>query len=78
MRARTFLSQAESGSFVSGPFYEVCAELASLQRVGEQTELLKVRNTMAFIQRLVMHYGIYRRYPLAHLPAIKSAWRISR
>ena len=33
---------------------------------------------MAFIQRFVMHYSIYRRYPLAHLPAIKSAWRISR
>ena len=32
---------------------------------------------MAFIQRLVMHYD-HRRYPLAHLPAIKSAWRISQ
>ena len=33
---------------------------------------------MAFIHRFVMHYSIYRRYPLAPLPAIKSAWRISR
>jgi hypothetical protein len=33
---------------------------------------------MAFLQRFFMHYGIYRRYPLAPLPAFKSAWRISR
>jgi len=33
---------------------------------------------MAFLQRLFMHYGIYRRYPLGPLPALKSAWRISR
>jgi hypothetical protein len=33
---------------------------------------------MAFIQRFFMHYSIYRRYPLTPLPAIKSAWRISR
>lgn len=33
---------------------------------------------MSFLQRLFMHYGIYRRYPLARLPAMKSAWRISR
>ena len=31
-----------------------------------------------FIRRLLMHYGIYRRYPLAPIPALKNAWRISR
>jgi hypothetical protein len=36
------------------------------------------KSMMTFFQRLVMHYGIYRRYPLAPLPAIRSAWRISR
>jgi hypothetical protein len=33
---------------------------------------------MTFLRRLAMHYGIYRRYPLAPLPALKNAWRISR
>jgi hypothetical protein len=33
---------------------------------------------MTFIRRLLMHYGIYRRYPLPRLPALKNAWRMSR
>jgi hypothetical protein len=32
---------------------------------------------VAFIRR-PMHYDIYRRYPLARLPALKNAWRIAR
>jgi hypothetical protein len=32
----------------------------------------------AFLKRFFMHYGIYRRYPLGRVPAIKNAWRISR
>jgi hypothetical protein len=32
----------------------------------------------AFIRRLIMHYGIYRRYPLAPLPALRNAWRVAR
>jgi hypothetical protein len=32
----------------------------------------------AFIRRLIMHYGIYRRYPLARLPALRNAWRNAR
>jgi hypothetical protein len=32
----------------------------------------------AFFKRFLMHYGIYRRYPLGRVPAIKNAWRISR
>jgi len=31
-----------------------------------------------FFRRLYLHYGIYRRYPLAPLPALKNAWRIAR
>jgi hypothetical protein len=29
-----------------------------------------------FVQRLLLHYGVYRRYPLRPWPALKSAWRI--
>jgi len=25
-----------------------------------------------------MHYGIYRRYPLRRLPALRNAWRNAR
>jgi len=31
-----------------------------------------------FFRRLLLHYGIYRRYPLSPLPALKNAWRIAR
>jgi len=30
-----------------------------------------------FLQRLLLHYGIYRRYPLRPWPAFKNAWRIA-
>jgi len=30
-----------------------------------------------FLQRLLLHYGIYRRYPLKPWPAFKNAWRIA-
>jgi hypothetical protein len=30
----------------------------------------------AFIRRFLMYYGIYRRYPLGRLPALRNAWRI--
>jgi hypothetical protein len=32
----------------------------------------------AFVRRFVMHYGIYRRYPLARFDALRNAWRIAR
>jgi hypothetical protein len=32
----------------------------------------------AFLKRLLMHYGIYRRYPLGRLPALHNAWRTAR
>jgi hypothetical protein len=31
----------------------------------------------AFLRRLLMHYGIYRRYPLG-LPALRNAWRTAQ
>jgi hypothetical protein len=31
-----------------------------------------------FIKRFLLHYGIYRRYPLRRLSAIRNAWRTAR
>ncbi len=33
---------------------------------------------IAFIRRLLIHYDIYRRYPLARFSALRNAWRIAR
>src|SRR4051794_21291190 len=35
------------------------------------------RYGVQFLDRLLLHYGIYRRYPLRPWPAFKNAWRIS-
>jgi hypothetical protein len=32
----------------------------------------------AFVKRLLMHYGIYRRYPLGWFPALRNAWRVAQ
>jgi hypothetical protein len=32
----------------------------------------------AFVRRFLMHYGIYRRYPLPRLSAFRNAWRNAR
>jgi hypothetical protein len=32
----------------------------------------------AFIKRFLLHYGIYRRYPLHRLAAARNAWRSAR
>jgi hypothetical protein len=32
---------------------------------------------VVYLQRLLLHYGIYRRYPLRRWPAFKNAWRIA-
>jgi hypothetical protein len=32
----------------------------------------------AFLKRFLMHYGIYRRYPLGRLPALRNAWRTAQ
>jgi hypothetical protein len=31
-----------------------------------------------FINRFLMHYGIYRRYPLGRFPALRNAWRAAQ
>jgi hypothetical protein len=36
------------------------------------------RTKMLFLRRLLMHYGIYRRYPLGRLPALRNAWRTAQ
>jgi hypothetical protein len=47
---------------------------------GGNTALsLSRRNEMrAFIKRFLMHYGIYRRYPLGWFPAFRNAWRAAQ
>jgi hypothetical protein len=42
-------------------------------RVGPRSTAMR-----AFVRRFMMHYGIYRRYPLRRLPAIRNAWRTAR
>ena len=32
----------------------------------------------AFVKRFLMHYGIYRRYPLGRFPALRNAWRAAQ
>jgi hypothetical protein len=36
------------------------------------------RTKMLFLRRLMMNYGIYRRYPLGWLPALRNAWRTAQ
>ena len=33
---------------------------------------------LAFIKRFLLHYGIYRRYPLGRFPALRNAWRAAQ
>jgi hypothetical protein len=33
---------------------------------------------IAFLRRFFLHYGIYRRYPLPLISALRNAWRIAR
>jgi hypothetical protein len=39
---------------------------------------MEMNQMRAFFRRFLMHYGIYRRYPLRPLPALRNAWRIAR
>jgi hypothetical protein len=32
----------------------------------------------SFLERLLFHYEVYRRYPLSRWSALKNAWRIAR
>jgi hypothetical protein len=38
----------------------------------------KKKKMSDFLRRFLMHYGIYRRYPLRRLPALRNAWRTAR
>jgi hypothetical protein len=42
--------------------------------VGPDTEI--GANNVLFLERLLLHYAIYRRYPLKPWPALKNAWRM--
>jgi hypothetical protein len=32
----------------------------------------------AFVKRFLLHYGIYRRYPLGRFPALRNSWRAAQ
>ena len=51
-------------------------ELRSWSGVGS-TPKYDWSDTVQFLERLLLHYGIYRRYPLKPWPAFKNAWRIA-
>ena len=53
---------------------EMIGTIASIRRCWIPT--MGVDNVL-FLQRLLLHYGIYRRYPLRPWPAFKNAWRIA-
>jgi hypothetical protein len=36
----------------------------------------KPESTVPFIERLLLYYGVYRRYPLRPWPAFKNACRV--
>jgi len=45
---------------------------------ANEFEQVQGKTMIAFLRRLSMHYGIYRRYPLARFSALRNAWRIAR
>ena len=53
-------------------------------RDGTQPPLKRFRASLAenkmlaFMKRFLLHYGIYRRYPLGRFPALRNAWRAVR
>lgn len=53
---------------------EMIGTIASVRRCW--IPIMGVDNVL-FLQRLLLHYGIYRRYPLRPWPAFKNAWRIA-
>ena len=47
--------------------------------LGHSRLFAVVENKMlAFIRRFLLHYGIYRRYPLGRFPALRNAWRAAQ
>ena len=59
-----------------GAFFRRCRHR---WRRPEDTERRDAEHKMrAFIKRFLMHYGIYRRYPLGRFPALRNAWRVAQ
>jgi len=42
------------------------------------SEVSRGEQDAAFIKRFLMHYGIYRRYPLGRFLALRNAWRAAQ
>jgi hypothetical protein len=55
------------------------ALLESAPHLGHSRPFAVAENKMrAFIKRFLLHYGIYRRYPLGRFPALRNAWRAAQ
>jgi hypothetical protein len=46
--------------------------------VGHAAFAVTENKMRAFVKRFLMHYGIYRRYPLGRFPALRNAWRAAQ
>jgi hypothetical protein len=61
-----------------------CEAQGAIVREGTQPHLGVSRASLAenkmhaFLKRFLMHYGIYRRYPLGRFPALRNAWRAAQ
>jgi hypothetical protein len=47
-------------------------------RLNDSRSLSRRTKMNAFLRRFLMHYEVYRRYPLGRLPALRNAWRTAR
>ena len=72
----TLLAQAESRQVSSWPPFPT--RNIPLRPALERTVTDGTTAMLAFLRRLTFHYGIYRRYPLRPVPALRNAWRIAR
>jgi hypothetical protein len=54
------------------------ALLESAVSIGVIAFAIAENKMLAFIKRFLMHYGIYRRYPLGRVPALRNAWRAAQ
>jgi len=53
-------------------------ESAPLHRGHSRLFAVAENKMLAFIKRFLLHYGIYRRYPLGRFPALRNAWRAAQ
>ena len=72
------------GMIAAQAHYRGCRVACRASRDGTQPPLKRFRASLAenkmhaFIKRFLMHYGIYRRYPLGRFPALRNAWRAAQ